>query len=148
MSYTRDTSEDLVWNSSTNSYEPASSSGTLVLTDGNGNVYVLSGSALVVGAPEPETVTLTIVYQVAGASTEPSSTTVNGTTITTLPSTVTVNSGESCTITVTGTTSSYPVYIFLDGSTTAVVSDAPTVTYTFTPTENHTIGVARSTEKG
>lgn len=59
INFNRDTSNDLVWNSDTNSYESASEpSGTLVLTDGNGNVYTLNGSALVVGAPEPETVSL------------------------------------------------------------------------------------------
>ena len=49
MSYTRDTSEDLVWNSSTNSYEPASTPATSgYLTDGNGNIFLFNGLAIYV----------------------------------------------------------------------------------------------------
>ena len=47
MSYERDTSEDLVWNSSTNSYEPASTPATSgYLTDGNGNIILFNGKAI------------------------------------------------------------------------------------------------------
>lgn len=148
MSYSRDTSEDLVWNSSTNSYESASESSTpLALLDGNGNVYVLNGSVLVTSAPEPETVTLTIEFhsyeEVSG---NPESMTVNGNAITILPSTVTVNSGESCIIVVNADSNSHRVWIYVDE--TLVEYDNNTVTYTFTPTENHTIGVGMGSEKG
>ena len=58
MSYTRDTSEDLVWNSSTNSYEPASTPATSgFLTDGNGNIFLFNGEAVYVDdnpAPAPQ----------------------------------------------------------------------------------------------
>ena len=58
MSYTRDTSEDLVWNSSTNSYEPASTPATSgYLTDGNGNLLMFNGEAVYVDdnpAPAPQ----------------------------------------------------------------------------------------------
>lgn len=58
MSYTRDTSEDLVWNSSTNSYEPASTPATSgYLTDGNGNLLMLNGEAVYISdnpAPAPQ----------------------------------------------------------------------------------------------
>lgn len=49
MSYTRDTSEDLVWNSSTNSYEPVSEPSEGILIDGNGKVLLKGGQALMIG---------------------------------------------------------------------------------------------------
>ena len=54
MSYTRDTSEDLVWNSSTNSYEPTSTPATSgYLTDGNGNLLMFNGEAVYVDDTPP-----------------------------------------------------------------------------------------------
>lgn len=60
MSYERDTSEDLVWNSNTNSYEPASTPATSgYLTDGNGNIFLFNGKAIYISG-ELSTVNLTI----------------------------------------------------------------------------------------
>ena len=61
MSYTRDTSEDLVWNSSTNSYEPASTPATSgYLTDGNGNLLMFNGEAVYVETDTPSDTTIKV----------------------------------------------------------------------------------------
>ena len=71
MSYTRDTSEDLVWNSSTNSYISASTPSSGYLTDGNGNVILFNGNAVYVGGNEPTSnvINLTNGYRLMKAST-------------------------------------------------------------------------------
>ena len=54
INFNRDTSNDLVWNSSTNSYEPASTPTTSgYLTDGNGNLLMFNGKAVYVDDISP-----------------------------------------------------------------------------------------------
>lgn len=97
------------------------------------------------------TITITLIVQnMAGAMYGAGSGTVNSVSFTSdgssiTPNTIEVNAGESCTITALNgknsnpNTSSYEAFIHLNG--TQVTSHCGTATYTFTPTEDCTIGI-------
>lgn len=116
-----------------------------VLVNGQGKVYMLNGQALCEASAAM--VTLTIQQYMPGGeySGLPDSVIINGNSVS-IPSTVQVQSGQSCTIVATYSSSTYSISIGIDG--VEVIDESTPCSYTFTPTTNHTIGVARCIAKG
>lgn len=98
------------------------------------------------GGGSSATVTLTITYaNVMAEGTKPNTTTINGTTVN-VPSTMEVPLGQPCTITITGPQgSSLPLVITVNGEEVAYGYNS--LSHTFTPTTDTTIGVELSTAK-
>ena len=90
------------------------------------------------------TITLTIAKaNVMAAGAIPDATTINGTTVN-VPSTMEVPLGQPCTITITGSRS-FELVILINGE--QVASGYNSLSHTFTPTTDTTIGVEVSIEK-
>lgn len=89
-------------------------------------------------------ITLTFIAQGEGGYIYPENITLNGNAISE-NSIVNVQNGESCTVAITYGSSSYLLSIYLDN--VLVQSGFSNISYTFTPTSSHTVGVSRSTDK-
>lgn len=156
VNWYRDTSKDIVPQPTTLYTDTTTLTTGMTLYDNTGTdtglkVGTVSGDSFDIQS----TITITLVVQSMATSGAGSGTvnsvsfTSDGGTIT--PNTIEVNAGESCTITALNAkgsdpnTSAFYAYIYLNG--TQVASHGGTATYTFTPTENCTIGISFSIEK-
>lgn len=156
VNWYRDTSKDIVPQPTTLYTDTTTLTTGMTLYDNTGTdtglkVGTVSGDSFDIQS----TITITLVVQSMATSGAGSGTvnsvsfTSDGGTIT--PNTIEVNPGESCTITALNAkdanpnTSAFYAYIYLNG--TQVASHGGTATYTFTPTENCTIGISFSIEK-
>lgn len=146
--YTFPTGKQLHIEVSGNGYTTLSTNVTMT-ADKTVTADLINGT--ITGGDVAPTVTLTMIVQsIAGAmygsgtgTVNSESFTSNGSSIT--PSTFTVNAGESCTITAVNPSSSKLSYIHING--TMVADEYGTSTYTFTPTEDCTIGINFCIEK-
>ena len=152
QTWTRDTSKDIISQPATVYTASTTLTTGMTLYDNTGTdtglkIGTISGNSFDI---QGKIIITLIVQNMAGAMYGAGSGTVNSVSFTSdgssiTPNTIEVNAGESCTITALNgknsnpNTSPYETFIHLNG--TRVTSHCGTATYTFTPTEDCTIGI-------